>query len=78
MSVEFEIVGGAGPRETAAIMAALLRLAEEQMWASSVPDPRPGQGSWVLSGRPAPVGNPFLHRQMPVSMGWSLGGEPVA
>ena len=32
MSVEFEIVGGAGPRETAAIMAALVRIAEEQSW----------------------------------------------
>ena len=30
MNIEFEIVGGAGPRETGAIMAALVRLSEEQ------------------------------------------------
>ena len=75
MSIEFEIVGGAGHRETAAIMAALLRLAEEQSWAASFPDPRPEQGSWVLSGRPTPVGNPFTHRQAPPTEGWSPAGD---
>lgn len=75
MKVEFEIVGGAGPRKTAAIMAALLRLAEEQAWAASFPDPRPEQGSWVLSGRPAPVENPFLHRTAPAAQGWSFAGS---
>lgn len=75
MSLEFEIVGGAGPMETAAIMAALLRLAEEQAWGASFPDPRPLPGSWVLSGRPAPVENPFLHRRSPVGRGWSVGGD---
>ena len=74
MSVEFEIVEGPA-RETAAIMAALLRLAEEEAWAASFPDPRPEQGSWVLSGRPGPVGNPSQHRQAPVSAGWSMGGD---
>jgi len=77
MNHRVEIVGGAGPRETAAIMAALLRLAEEQSWAASFPDPRPEQGSWVLSGRPATVGNPFLHRQAPAAEGWSMGAEPT-
>ena len=71
MSLQFEIIGGAGPRETAAIMAALVRLSEEQSWASSFPMPRPEQGTWVLSGRPAPVDNPFLHRQAPAAEGWS-------
>jgi hypothetical protein len=75
MRIEFEIVGGAGPRETAAIMAALARLGEEQAWASSFPEARPEQGSWVLSGRPTPVGNPFLQRQAPVAQGWSLGAD---
>lgn len=77
MNVEFEIVGGAGPRETAAIMAALVRLAEEQAWASSFPDARPEQGAWVLSGRPAPVGNPFVHREAPQAQGWSHAGDPA-
>lgn len=71
MSVEFEIIGGAGPRETAAIMAALVRIAEEQSWALSFPEMRPEQGQWVLSGRPAQVGNPFSHRQTPPAEGWS-------
>jgi len=72
MSLRFEIIGGAGPRETAAIMAALVRLAEEQSWASSFPASRPEQGTWVLSGRPATVDNPFLHRQAPAAEGWSM------
>jgi hypothetical protein len=72
MSLQFEIIGGAGPRETAAIMAALVRLSEEQSWVSSFPAPRPEQGTWVLSGRPGPVDNPFLHRQAPAAEGWSL------
>ena len=75
MNLEFEIIGGAGPRETAAIMAALVRLAEEQAWAASFPEARPMQGSWVLSGRPAPVENPFLHRSAPAAAGWSVGGD---
>ena len=75
MNLEFEIIGGAGPRETAAIMAALVRLAEEQAWAASFPESRPMQGSWVLSGRPAPVENPFLHRTAPAAKGWGVEGE---
>ena len=62
MNIDAEIVGGAGPRETAAIMAALARLAEEQSWAASLPAVRPDQGPWVLSGRPVPVGNPLVYR----------------
>ena len=73
MNLEFEIIGGAGPRETAAIMAALVRLAEEQAWAASFPEARPVQGAWVLSGRPSPVENPFLHRRAPAAPGWSVG-----
>lgn len=70
-----EIVGGAGPREAAAIMAALSRIAEEQAWAVSFPTPRPEQGSWVLSGRPSPVENPFLHRRPPAARGWAVAGD---
>jgi len=78
MNIEFEIVGGAGPRETAAIMAALVRLSEEQAWAAAFPDPRPEQGSWVLSGRPVSVGNPFSHRSAPAAQGWSVGRDQVS
>ena len=72
MNLRFEITGGAGPGETAAIMAALVRLAEEQSWASSFPAPRPEQGTWVLSSRAATVDNPFLHRHAPAAEGWSM------
>ena len=78
MTPEIEIVGGAGPRETAAIVAALARLAEEQAWAAAFPAPRPEQGAWVLSGRPAPVGNPFVNRPGPAVRGWGIapgGGD---
>ena len=75
MSLEFEIVGRAGPRETAAIMAALVRLCEEQACAKSFPEARPVQGSWVLSGRPAWVEKPFLHRRAPAGRGWSVGDD---
>ncbi|MCB2223522.1 MAG: hypothetical protein KQH83_05030 [Actinobacteria bacterium] len=75
MNLEVEIKGGAGPREAAAIMAALARLAEEQSWAAGVPEIRPEQGTWVLSARPAPVENPFLHRHAPAASGWSLASE---
>ena len=70
MSAEMEIKGGAGPLETAAILAALARLFEEEAWAAAFPAPPPRPGAWVLSGRPAPIDNPFLHRPaVPVS-GW--------
>jgi hypothetical protein len=72
---EIQIVGGAGPRETAAIMAALARLAEEQAWAAAFPAPRPEQGPWVLSGRPAPVGNPFVNNPGPTVRGWGIGSN---
>lgn len=77
MTIQFEIVGGAGPMETAAIMAALSRIAEEQAWAAAFPPGRPAQGRWVLSGRPARVTNPFTHRQAPAAEGWAVGSEEV-
>jgi hypothetical protein len=75
MSFCFEIVGGAGERDTAAILAALTRLDEEQALAWSAPPQRPSPGRWVQSGRPAPVSNPFIHRPAPAGDGWSMGSE---
>ena len=47
-----EIVGGAGPHETAAIMAVLQHLATEEATAQATPASRPRQSSWVLAWRP--------------------------
>ena len=75
MSFCFEVVGGAGERETAAILAALTRLSEEQALVEAAPPERPSPGRWVQGGRPAPVTNPFVHRPAPATEGWSVGSD---
>jgi hypothetical protein len=75
MSPEIEITGGAGPMETAAILAAVARLVEEEAAALAAPPERPGRGLWVLSGRPRPVQPPFAARPTPAAPGWSVGSE---
>ncbi|MDH3427903.1 MAG: hypothetical protein OEM23_05655 [Gemmatimonadota bacterium] len=47
-----EIAGGAGPAETAAIMAVVAQLASEDEAARATPAQRPRQSSWVLAWRP--------------------------
>ena len=47
-----EITGGAGPEETAAIMAVIGHLAEEEAAARAVPSQPPRQSPWVLAWRP--------------------------
>lgn len=66
-----EIRGGAGPLETAAILAAIARLVEEQSLLASVPPTPPQPGSWVMSGRPRPVGSPSTR------LGHSPGGWSI-
>lgn len=66
-----EIRGGAGPAETAAILAAIARLVEEQSLLASIPAIRPQPGLWVLSGRPRPMESPFT-RPAPAGPGWSV------
>ena len=51
----FEIRGGAGPFEAAAVMAAVLTLLEEQEAAAAEPTRRLSPGAWVMAGRPRPV-----------------------
>ncbi len=46
------IAGGAGPHETAAIMAVVEHLATEDAAAQATPATRPRQSSWVLAWRP--------------------------
>ncbi len=75
MTMRFEVVGGAGPQETAAIMAALARVLEEQAAAEAAPPMRPTQGRWVLSGRPRAVAGPSTARPTPAADGWSVGSD---
>ncbi len=67
---KFEIKGGAGPYEVAAIVSAVLRvLAEEEAKAIRPPPPRPHP--WVLAGRARPPQPPLLGESRPV-VGWGL------
>ena len=70
-----EVRGGAGPMETAAILAAVARLVEEQLAAAAVPPQRPDPGLWVLSGRPRPPQQPVRTRPTPAASGWSVQSE---
>ena len=46
------ITGGAGPEETAAVMAVISYLTEEDASARAAPSQRPRQSAWVLAWRP--------------------------
>jgi len=46
------ITGGAGPRETAAIVAVVAQLAVEEAAARAAPGGPPRQSAWVLAWRP--------------------------
>jgi len=70
-----EIVGGADPLSAAAIVAAVMRLAEEQAWAASVPPASPAQTPWVLSTRPRPVQPVMPSRPAPTTLGWSVASD---
>lgn len=50
----FQIAGGAGPEETAAIMAVISHLLAEDAAARATPSQRPRQSAWVLAWRPRP------------------------
>ncbi|MFQ5947600.1 MAG: hypothetical protein ACE5KX_01900 [Acidimicrobiia bacterium] len=72
----FEIVGGAGPQEAAAILAAVALVLSEQAVAAALPPGRIGQGPWVLSGRPRSVAGPLRPRPTPAVPGWTLASDP--
>lgn len=57
MSVE--IKGGAGPRETAAILAVVAKVLEEEGAARANPANRPRPSQWVLAWRPREVPAPL-------------------
>ncbi len=52
MTVRYEIIGGAGPYEAAAIAAAIAAVISEQIEAAATPPQRPRQSPWVVAGRP--------------------------
>ena len=54
-----EITGGAGPRETAAIMAVVASTLEEEAGGLARPSGRPRQSQWVLAWRPREVPAPL-------------------
>lgn len=45
--MRYEITGGAGPYEAAAIAAVLAYITSEQLAAAAEPPPRPQQSAWV-------------------------------
>jgi hypothetical protein len=59
MNRGFEVVGGAGPEETAAIAAVIASLREEEAAAMATPSRPPRQSSWVLAWRPREIPAPL-------------------
>ena len=53
-----EIIGGAGPYEAAAIMAAIDAALTEELNAQAIPSQPATPGSWAMSGRPQIVLGP--------------------
>ena len=53
-----EILGGAGPYEAAAIMAAIDAALTEELNAQAIPSQPATPGSWAMSGRPQVVLGP--------------------
>ena len=53
-----EIIGGAGPYEAAAIMAAIDAALTEEMSVEAIPSHPATPGAWAMSGRPHVVLGP--------------------
>jgi hypothetical protein len=47
--MKYQISGGAGPYEAAAIAAVLAYITSEQLAAAAEPPPRPQQSAWVTA-----------------------------
>ncbi|MGZ8754142.1 MAG: hypothetical protein ACXW15_03055 [Acidimicrobiia bacterium] len=56
--LRFEIIGGAGPYEAAAIMAAIDAALTEELAAEAIPSQPAMPGAWFMSGRPQVVLGP--------------------
>ena len=57
-SPRIEIIGGAGPYEAAAIMAAIDAALTEELNAQATPSHPATPGAWAMSGRPQVVLGP--------------------
>ncbi len=57
--MKFEVAGGAGPEETAAIAAVINTILEEESTALATPAQSPKQSSWVLAWRPRDIPAPL-------------------
>lgn len=57
-SPRVEIIGGAGPYEAAAILAAIDAALTEELNARAIPSQPATPGSWAMSGRPQVVLGP--------------------
>ena len=55
---KIEIIGGAGPYEAAAIMAAIDAALTEELTEQAIPSQPATPGAWALSGRPQVVLGP--------------------
>ena len=55
---EIEIIGGAGPYEAAAILAAIDAALTEELNARAIPSYPATPGAWTMSGRPQVVQGP--------------------
>jgi hypothetical protein len=56
--LKMEIIGGAGPYEAAAIMAAIDAALTEELAAEAIPSQPATPGAWAMSGRPQVVLGP--------------------
>jgi hypothetical protein len=59
MAEPVEIAGGAGPREAAAILAAVARVLQDEAQRRAQPSAAPRQSGWVLAWRPREVHAPL-------------------
>jgi hypothetical protein len=66
MTRRVAIVGGAGPREAAAIVAAVAQALAEEEGLRALPPARPEQSPWVLAGRPREVPLPTPEHSEPI------------
>lgn len=57
--MKFEVSGGAGPVETAAIAAVINAILEQESLVLATPAQSPRQSSWVLAWRPRDVPAPL-------------------
>ena len=74
-----EIIGGAGPYEAAAILAAIDAALTEEMNARAMPSRPATPGSWAMSGRPQVVVGPKTSFQgLSPTPGYDDNGEETA